>query len=107
MGDCHLGSPFLYHTIFHLKNSSLFHFIALSSGMFQIIVGILSEKQTALEFFKLSGRNSTHKTHSRFEVFLSKIGMHVKIVKIEFFAIEIIIRIHISSLKKVLPKCEN
>ena len=49
-----------------------------------------------------------HITHySRFEVFLSKIGMHVKIVQIEFFAIEIIIYIHISSFKKVLPKCEK
>ena len=45
--------------------------------------------------------------YSRFDVFLSLIGMHVKTVQIELFAIEIIIRIHISSLKKVLPKCEN
>ena len=45
--------------------------------------------------------------YSRFGVFLSKIGMHVKTVQIELFAIEIIISIHISSLKKVLPKCEN
>jgi hypothetical protein len=40
-------------------------------------------------------------------VFLSKICMHVKKVKIELFAIEIIISIHISSLKKVLQKCKN
>ena len=33
--------------------------------------------------------------------------MHVKTIQIEFFAIEIIISIHILSLKKVLPKCEN
>ena len=39
--------------------------------------------------------------------FLFKISMHVKTVQIEFFAIEIIISIHISCLKKVLPKCEN
>ena len=39
--------------------------------------------------------------------FLSKTGMHVKIVQIEFFATEIIIRIHISSLKKVSAKCKN
>ena len=45
--------------------------------------------------------------YSRFEVFLSKIGMHVKIVQIEFFVIESLIRIHVSSLKKVLPKSEN
>ena len=45
--------------------------------------------------------------YSRFGVFLFKIGMHVKTVQIELFAIEIIIRIHISSLKKVLPKYEN
>ena len=44
--------------------------------------------------------------YSRFGVFLFKIGMHVKTVQIEFFAIEIIISIHILSLKKVLPKCE-
>ena len=45
--------------------------------------------------------------YSRFGVFLFQIGMHVKTVQIEFFAIEIIISIHISCLKKVLPKCEN
>ena len=45
--------------------------------------------------------------YSRFGVFLFKIDMHVKTVQNEFFAIEIIISIHISSLKKLLPKCEN
>ena len=45
--------------------------------------------------------------YSRIGVFLFKIAMHVKTVQIEFFAIEIIISIHISCLKKVLPKCEN
>ena len=45
--------------------------------------------------------------YSRFGVFLFKISMDVKTVQIEFFAIEIIISIHISCLKKVLPKCEN
>ena len=45
--------------------------------------------------------------YGRFGVFLSKIGMHVKTVQIEFFAIKIIISIHISSFKKVLPKYEN
>ena len=45
--------------------------------------------------------------YSRFGVFLFKIGMDVKTVQIVFFGIEIIIRVHISSLKKVLPKCEN
>ena len=45
--------------------------------------------------------------YSRFAVFLFKIGMHVKTVQIEFFAIEIIISIHISSLEIVLPKYEN
>ena len=49
--------------------------------------------------------SSTH--YSRFGVFLFKIGMHVKTFQIEFFAIEIILSIHISSFKKVLPKCEN
>ena len=31
----------------------------------------------------------------------------LKTVQIDFFAIEIIITIHILSLKQVLPKCEN
>ena len=48
-----------------------------------------------------------HRHYSRFEEFLSKIGMHVKTVQIELFAVEIIISIHISSFKKVLPKYEN
>ena len=43
----------------------------------------------------------------RLGVFLSKIYMHVKRVQIEFFVVELIISIHILSLKKVLPKCEN
>ena len=45
--------------------------------------------------------------YSRFGVFLFKIARHVKTVQIEFFVIEIIISAHISTLKKVLPKCEN
>ena len=42
--------------------------------------------------------------YSSFEVFLSKIGMHVKTVQIEFFAIEIVIRLHISNFKKSFAK---
>jgi hypothetical protein len=45
--------------------------------------------------------------YSWFGMFLSINCMHVKTVQIEFFAIEIIISIHILSFKKVLPKCEN
>ena len=45
--------------------------------------------------------------YSRFGVFLFKIARHVKTVQIEFFVIEIIISAHISTLKNVLPKCEN
>ena len=45
--------------------------------------------------------------YSWFGLFLSKKCMHLKTVQIEFFAIEIIISIHILCLKKVLPKCEN
>jgi len=54
-----------------------------------------------------SSREWPLRHYSRFGVFLFKIARHVKTVQIEFFVIEIIISAHISTLKKVLPKCEN
>ena len=45
--------------------------------------------------------------YSRFGVFLFKNYTLVKTVQIGWFAIKIIISIDISSLKKVLQKCEN
>ena len=58
-------------------------------------------------FFYLTLADFQTGHYSRFGVFLFKIGMDVKTVQIVFFGIEIIISVHISSLKKVLPKCEN
>ena len=45
--------------------------------------------------------------YGRFGVRSFIISMYVKTVQIEFFAIKIIISIHISSLKKVWPKWKN